>query len=245
MNKKMLNTALLLGGLMAASVALADDGPLTPFRADYALMRNSVGLGVSSFTLEREGASYVYKSSAHASGFISLFISSTITQTSKFELTAGRPRSISYSYSDTGKAADAETIQFDWDKRVATTEENAQKRDKPLTLNTCDVQLIQLMLASDLAAGKVAERYRLLDHGQITPYETHTQPDTQLKLGSKSYVTKVVELYSAERGRTITVWLAPALHYLPVQISQAQTDKATITLSLQAASFEAPAAGTK
>ncbi|HEX2668131.1 MAG TPA: DUF3108 domain-containing protein [Gammaproteobacteria bacterium] len=237
MNK--LSVTLLAMGLTAAGAALADENVLTPFRADYSLQRNSLGLGTSSFTLSRDGDGYLYKSAAHASGLASLFSSSTITQESRFTLVDGRPRAASYRYEDSGKSQDAESIRFDWDKRSATTEENGQQKAKPLTPDTSDVQLIQLMLAADVAAGKVEDDYRLLDHGQITGYTAKPLPDAALKAAGKTYSTKVVQLNNAERGRTITVWLAPELHYLPVQIQQAQTGKATITLTLQKATFDA------
>jgi hypothetical protein len=235
--------------LMAQSVAAATHDPnvLTPFRADYSLMRNSLGLGISSFTLSRDTDTYSYKSAAHASGLASLFSSSTITQESRFTLVDGRPRAVSYRYADSGKPEDAELIRFDWDKGTATTEEDGRQKDRLLTPNTSDVQMIQLMLAADVSAGRAQRYYRLVDHGEITRYAAKALPDAPLTVGGKGYSTKVVQLYNAERGRTITVWLAPELHYLPVQIQQAQTDKATITLTLQKVAFETPmpAAATK
>lgn len=225
----------------AAGAATYDPNVLTPFRADYSLMRNSLGLGISSFTLSRDAGVYSYKSVAHASGLAALFSSSTITQESRFTLMDGRPRAVSYRYDDSGKPEDAESIHFDWSNGSATTEEDGRQKDKLLTPNTSDVQMIQLMIAADVAAGRAQRSYRLLDHGEITRYTAKALPDAPLKVGGKSYSTKVVQLYNAERGRTITVWLAPELHYLPVQIQQAQSDKATITLTLQKAAFDAPA----
>jgi hypothetical protein len=169
-----------------------------------------------------------------------------VTQTSVFKVANGRPQSSTYNYDEKGKHADSETIQFDWTKKKATSQENDKTRKAALTDNSVDVQLVQLLLASDAASGKLPDSYQIVDHGEATTYATKSLPDAKLRLQSGNYQTKVVSLTDSAKGRTITAWMAPNLHYLPVQIQQVDK-RNTITLTLLHVAYQdqAPAAGTK
>jgi hypothetical protein len=246
MNKKILEMALLTAGLMISAAAMADAAQFSPYSANYDMERKGIGSAKATFSLDKNAdGSLVYKSVLHPTGIAALLLGD-VTQTSDFKLANGRPQSSSYEYSEKGKHADEETIQFDWSKKKATSEENDKQRNADLSDNSVDVQLVQLLLASDVAAGKLPESYEIVDHGEATTYAVKTLPDAKLRLQSGNFQTKVVSLTNAEKKRTITAWLAPSLHYLPVQIQQ--KDKNTITLTLLHVSYKdqaAPTTGTK
>ena len=230
MNKKMLEMALLTAGLLISAGAMADASLFSPYSADYDLERKGIGSAKANFTLTKQtDGSYEYKSVLHPTGIASLLLGD-VTQTSDFKLVSNRPQSTSYTYEEKGKHADQETIKFDWSKKASTTEENDKSRKAALSDNAVDVQLVQLLVASDAAAGKLPASYDIVDHGEATTYVVKTMPDTKLRLQAGNFQTKVVTLSNAEKKRTITAWLAPSFHYLPVQIQQ--KDKNTITLTL-------------
>ena len=247
MNKKILEMALLTAGLLISAGAMADTALLSPYSADYDMERKGIGSAKATFSLDKNAdGSMVYQSVLHPTGIAALLLGD-VTQTSNFKLVNGRPQSTSYQYSEKGKHADEETIKFDWSgKKKATSSEDGKDRNSVLTDNSVDVQLVQLLLASDLAAGKLPESYQIVDHGESTTYTVKTLPDAKLRLQSGNFQTKVVALTNAAKKRTITAWMAPSLHYLPVQIQQ--VDKNTITLTLLHIAYKdqgAPAAGTK
>lgn len=243
MNKKMLEMALLTVSLLMSAGAMADANLFSPYSADYDLERKGIGSAKSTFSLAKQAdGSYQYKSLLHPTGIASLVLGN-VTQTSDFKVVNGRPQSSMYSYDEKGKHADSETIQFDWGTKKATSTENDKTRKADLTDNSVDVQLVQLLLASDVAAGKIPDGYQIVDHGESTTYLTKALPDAKLRLQSGNFQTKVVSLTDPAKGRTITAWMAPNLHFLPVQIKQVDK-KNTITLTLLhiAYSDEAPAA---
>lgn len=247
MNKKILEMGLLTAGLLISAGAMADSTLFSPYSADYDMERKGIGSAKATFSLEKNAdGSMVYQSVLHPTGIAALLLGD-VTQTSTFKLANGRPQSTSYQYSEKGKHADEETIKFDWTgKKKATSTEDGKNRNADLTDNSVDVQLVQLLLASDVAAGKLPDSYQIVDHGEATAYTVKTLPDAKLRLQSGNFQTKVVALTNAEKKRTITAWMAPSLHYLPVQIQQ--VDKNTITLTLLHISYKdqaAPAAGTK
>ena len=236
-------TIALACGLLLAVDARADSDVLAPYHADYTLARNSLTLGVSHFSLVQDGGGrYTYTSNSETTGLAALFAGDvTVTQRSQFELKDGRPRSLGYSYVQTGKDKKSDSIQFDWSKLVAQGEDDGHKRKNPLTPEVSDVFLIQLILAADAASGKLADGYKLLDHGSITSYTLHKLPDQKMKVGKAQVDATVLELKEPTKGRAITVWLAPTFHYLPLQIQQTEPGKATITLSLDDIAFGSPA----
>jgi hypothetical protein len=245
--KSWITASALLMGLLTASGAWADDNLFTRFHADYDMEREGIGSADSAVTLDRGAdGSYSYQSVLHVTGLASLFFSDVVTETSSFELVDGHPRAVAYSYSETGKHPSSETIQFDWDKNLALTNEGSGKHKVKLTPETCDTQLVQLQLAADMATGKPANTYKILNHGEVVTYTAELLPDARIRAGSTVYDAKVVALHDAAKGRTITLWMAPALRYLPVKILQEQTGKAGITLTLQSISFadKAPATAT-
>ena len=247
MNKKILEMGLLMAGLLISAGAMADAGLLTPYSADYDMERKGIGSAKATFSLEKNAdGSMVYQSVLHPTGIAALLLGD-VTQTSDFKLVNGRPQSTSYQYSEKGKHASEETIKFDWTgKKKATSTEDGKTRNAALSDNSVDVQLVQLLLANDVAAGKVPDSYQIVNHGEATTYTVKTLPDAKLRLQSGNFQTKVVALTNAEKKRTITAWMAPSLHYLPVQIQQ--VDKNTITLTLLHIAYKdqaAPAAGTK
>ena len=247
MNKKMLEMTLLLAGLVLTGSAFAD-GLFSPYSADYDFERKGIGSAKSTFDLTKQAdGSFVYQSVLHPTKIESLVLGD-VTQTSTFHVVAGRPQAGSYSYMEKGKHPSQETIQFDWTKKSSATSESGKTTGAPLTADSTDVQLIQLLLASDAAAGKLADSYQVVNHGETVTYSVKTLPDAKLRLQSGNFETKVVVLTDNDKtkGRSITAWLAPTLHYLPVQIQQADK-KNTFTLTLLHISFkdEAPAAGAK
>lgn len=249
MGRLTVGTMTVLLSLLPVMAARSDGGVLPSYHADYSLARNSLTVGTASFSLNPEGdGDYTYKSVSHASGLATLFFGDVITQTSRFEMAGGQPRPLNYSYSQSGGKHDkSETIRFDWDKGLAKGDEDGHQHENPLSPGTSDVFLIQLVLAADAAAGRLAKEYTLLDHGEVTDYVPRKLPDQKMRVDSTQVDTTALELQDPKKGRTISVWLAPALHYLPVQIQQSEPGKATFTLSLDDISFEdaAPSASTK
>jgi hypothetical protein len=247
MNKKMLEMALLTAGLLISAGAMADAAQFTPYSADYDMERKGIGSAKATFTLDKNAdGSWVYKSVLHPTGIASLLLGD-VTQTSNFKLMNGRPQSVSYDYTEKSKHPDQENIQFDWKKKAATSDENDKKRKAALTENSVDVQLVQLLLASDTAADKLPASYDIVNKGESTNYVTKALPDAKLRLQSANYQTKVVSITDTAKGRTITAWMAPNLHFLPVQIQQVDK-KNTITLTLLHISYKdqaAPATGTQ
>lgn len=228
--------------LSLASAVAADGIAIPPYHADYSVSRNSLAIGVAKFTLtENADGSYTYQSVTHPAGVAALFFSDVVTETTHFEVEDGAPRSLLYSFSQTGGSHEkAETIQFDWQKRAAYTGEDGKNRPTRIETGTADRFLAQLLISLDAAAGKSGGQYTVLDHHELTTYTLSAQPVARLHTPAGEFDAVVLERKDPVKGRVMDFWLAPKLHYLPVQLQQREPDKATITLTLTDIGFDTP-----
>jgi len=214
-----------------------------PYQAGYSVARNSLGIGNARFSLTGNAdGSYTYQSVTKPAGLVAIFVSDVVTESSHFDLKDGRPRSLLYSYTQTGHEK-SETIQFDWDKGTAYTEEDGRPKTNHIDADTADVFLTQLLVSVDAAGKRSGGGYVVLDHREKRSYTLQSLPDAKLKTPAGEYDVVVMELKDADRGRTMDFSLAPSLHYLPVQVQLKDSAK-TITLVLTDISFNTPAPAT-
>ncbi len=237
----------IVTALLACLPLAAQAEGLVPFKAQYG---GSVSIGslVCEMTLTRDAdGSYTYQSTSHAVGLAAMFVKDVITEASRFEVVDGRPRPLEYRYSRSGGKHDkSETIRFDWSKGTALTVENGQDKTTPLTPGVTDRFLLQLTLGMDAAAGRLQEEYRVLDHRDIGSFIPPKPEDEDIQVPAGRYASLMVKRQDKGSKRVTDFWLAPKLHYLPVQIQQREPGENTYTLALTSVSFgsEAPAAGT-
>lgn len=247
MKSRLAGILLLAAFMSAAAGAQATDSPLVPFRANFHMDRKGIGSGNLVFALEKAAdGGYVYRSELHPTGLAAFFIK-LVTQTSNFQVVDGELRAGTYEFRQTGGQTDSETIKFDWNRKAGITDREGKPcRKTVITAGVSDTQLINLVVAADVAAGKLALEYKFLDHSKISTYTAKALADAKLTLGNVTYDTKVVELDDTTGDGTLTVWMAPVLHYLPVQIHDVDKNS-DIIMTMQGIMFgdATPAAATK
>lgn len=246
-----MNRWIAAAAFLAVSLPIHAQGEtmgITPYKATY---QGSVSIGslACQMTLERNAdGSYTFRSTSHAIGFAAMFAKDVITETSRFEVVDGRPRSLEYSYTRVGGKHDkSETIQFDWNKHTALTVENGQSKTTPLTPGVADRFLTQLILSLDAGSGKLQDEYKVLDHRDINRFTPPKPQEKPLSVPAGEFGTLMVERQDKGSKRVMDFWFAPKLYYLPVQIQQREPGENTYTLSLTSSSFDqaAPAATSK
>jgi len=228
--------------LLALSFTAHADNGLTPFKATY---EGSVSVGslACEMSLGRNpDGTYTYESTSHAIGFAAMFFKDMIKEVSRFEMVDGRPRPLEYSYTRSGgKHEKSETIEFDWKKEVARTEENGQTKTTALSPGVADRFLTQLILSLDAASGKLQDEYKVLDHRDITRFQPPKPEHQTVRVPAGEFATVMVERHDKGSKRVMDFWFAPELHYLPVQIQQREPGDDTYTLALTTSNFEAAA----
>ncbi|HEX5339564.1 MAG TPA: DUF3108 domain-containing protein [Gammaproteobacteria bacterium] len=241
MTRTMLNALLLVCGLtFMLGDAQAAEPHIPLYHASYSASRNDLRVGTAAFSLTRnQDGSYTYQSVTRPSGLAALFFSDVITESSQFGISNGKPQPLLYNYRHSGNDHDKpERIRFDWTKHTAASGTDKQCKTLPIHSGIYDRALAQLAISLDLAAGKLADTYQVLDHGRIIDYRMQHGSDTKLETPDGTYQVIEVARKDPKKNRTTTFWLAPKLDYLPVQIQQTEPGKATITLTLTEIKFD-------
>jgi hypothetical protein len=230
-----LRAAAFLGCLwLTFTAASAAEIHIPLYHASYEVSRNGFQIGNAEFSLTRNGdGSYNYKSVTQPIGLAALFFSDVITESSRFTVRDGKPESLQYDYKHSSNDDDkTEHILFDWENHRA--ESSSGKRQKRLSIKpgTFDRALAQLAVSLDMATGKLADSYCVLDHGELSNYRMERDADGKLRTPSGNYQVIEVARKDIKKKRTTTFWLAPKIDYLPVKIEQTEPGKATISLTL-------------
>ena len=229
--------ALLSGAIAPASAA----SPAIPlYHATYSVARNDLHIGAAIFTLTKgKNDIYTYQSITQPAGLVSLFRSDVITETSHFSVVDGLPRSLLYSYTHTGGGDNKpQSIRFDWNNKTAHSSHGDQHKTLPLESGICDRLLAQLLVSLDAAHGHFDDTYRVLDHSEMQTYRLHEVGQKKLKTPAGEFDTVEVARKDEKKNRTTSFWLAPKLDYLPVQMQQTESGKATISLVLTDINFD-------
>jgi hypothetical protein len=215
--------AFLLSLATALPAAALPEG----FQAEYTVRRDGTRIGRTVWTLApgREGT-YLFRSVTRATGLFALFLSGERSEESVWTWHEGRPRPLRYRYLWTGRKGRDVTVDFDWKDGTAR---NTHGDEDPWTLEvapeTLDKFLYLLVLMDDLAGGRQELRYRIADGGKLKTYRVRRQEreviDTPLG------PLETVRLYRPDpKGkRDTTLWAAPALDYLPVQVEHQDDDE--------------------
>jgi Protein of unknown function (DUF3108) len=213
------------------------------YHASYSVSRNDLQIGAAEFTLSRNpDGSYLYRSVTQPVGLAALFFSDVITESSQFLVKSGRLESLVYSYTHSGdEHDDTEHIRFDWSDNSAESNDGKKHKTIPIEPGVYDRALAQLAVSLDLASGRLADGYRVLDHGEISDYHMLREADAKLTTPAGEYQVIKVARKDVKKKRTTTFWLAPELDYLPVQIEQTEPGKATISLTLTDIHFDTAA----
>jgi len=236
MKQQRLLSGIFMAAFMFSANCIAQDTEFTVpiYQATYSVGFGSLRAGTASFSLSKNAdGTYTYKSLTKSAGLAALFLNDVVSENSHFKLMDGKLQPLQYTYEHTGKDKDdKETIQFDWAKGLAYTEEDGKQRSLPIKAGIYDRLLAQLAISMDLQAGLDVEDYPVLGHGEINVYHMLRQDNTDLKTSAGNYETVVIARRAPHKDRITTFWLAPKLKYLPVKMEQTEPGQSTFSLVL-------------
>lgn len=206
------------------------------FSAKYTVSLKGLHAGdqQSSLSTNPDGTR-VFKSSSQAVGIFSFFKPELVEETSIWQLHSNFVRPNYYLYQRTGGKKDKYMqLTFDWQANQLHIDDKKHPWSLPLEPNTLDKLAYQLALMSDLADNKTTFNYRIADGGKLKNY-TIKIVDTETistPLG-KIEAVKLIRQRKAGKKRQTTLWCAPALNYLPVQLEHIEKDGSKFTAVIQ------------
>jgi hypothetical protein len=204
------------------------------FTADYTLYAKGfpMGEGTRSLKMRPDGA-FVFESLGETSGLVSLFKKIYIEERTVFTRKDGKIRPLEYTYRQTGYKSRLNTISFDWMKQVAIHTFKNQTKKFSLEEGTLDKLLYQVVLMEELKQGKRELEYKVVRKGKIKIYKPTLLGEEKVDTGIGSLKTLKYERYSTNQKRHTTLWCAPNLHYLPVQVEHVEPDGDVFSMVLR------------
>lgn len=207
---------------------------LTPYTAVYEAKGSGLSASNQMTLLPPDASGRIeLRSVSKARGISRVLKRDPIVEYTQFEEIDGKFHPVEYHYlfNNSGSKRNAWVI-FDRENLVAKSLYKTETVELDIRPEHVDRLLEQLLFRTDIMAGRVADKYAIVERNTLREavYE---------KLGSETIGTKAGSFdtvkYRRQRigsSRSVIIWFAPELEYLPVQMRHFNEDKVTGTAIL-------------
>ena len=219
---------------------MADTQKLQPFKANY--MVSAMGLeGINvTHTLklhsEEKNQFYHFKSYSVPVGLLALKKNETRNEQSKGKVIGGlahshiQPTEYSYLQIRNGKTRRDIELQFDWQKQLAHIhlkhkKQKWQQSIPKATVDKLSYQLSLMLILADTSDNRQSFSLSIANAGKLKQYHFTLLGKEKVITPLGEFQTIKVKHKRHQSDKTITLWCAAKLNYLPVKIIQDEKDK--------------------
>jgi hypothetical protein len=225
--------ALLLAAAPLRTVAAEPQIPV--YTAQYEVEYKGRNLGSSSFNVTHDAANNLYEftSTTSAKGLLKLARPDPVVERSLFKVVDGRIRPVEFWYEDgSRKGEDNRHVQFDWDRRIATVTDEDGRREVPLDETSLDTGSLHVALMQDLIQNGRPGQYRIADEQMAQAYGYVDNGEAEIETGLGRIATHSYIQQREGSSRSLVIWVAPELNFLPVRLEQRKNGEVTTVLTL-------------
>lgn len=221
----------------APCVALADEAPLAPFRAEYVAFRNGDALGKTTLALgDNHDGTWTLRSETRGTSGLAKLAGVHIVEMSRFRWHDGRPEAVEYSYRQ-DSAIKSRTRHATFANGEAQVEEGGETFHYAIVPGLVDRHAVTLAIAMDLKRNAQAFDYKVAvkDHVEDMRYERGGNESLDVPAGKfDTVLMRRIGEPGTDRKRVARSWFSGKLGWLPVEIEQSEKKGDTITLKLAA-----------
>jgi len=232
-----IHPALLVLLLTAPGVALADEAPLAPFRAEYDALRNGDALGRTTLELsDNRDGTWTLRSETRGTSGLAKLAGIHIVETSRFRWHDGRPEAIEYSYKQ-DSAIKNRTRHASFASGEVAVEEGGQTFRYAIVPGLIDRHAVTLAIATDLKRNVQAFDYKVAVKDRVEDMRYERGGNETLDVPAGKFDTVLMRRVGepgTDRKRVARSWFSEKLGWLPVEIEQSEKKGDTITLKLAA-----------
>jgi hypothetical protein len=215
--------------LIVLTIAVAEAGRaplLRPFTASYSLSRGYLEFArvEVQLTLFPDGR-YEYHAHTQPVGLTAVLRNDEITETSHGQITEQGVRPDNYGYQHNGSEHPRHVqLHFDWQQMRVINRSSRSKWIMAIEPGTQDKFSQQLALMRAMAEGEREIGFPVADGGHLKQYLFSHQGEAELETPAGRFST--IHMLRSKQGRRsqASLWLAPALGYLPVRIERQEKD---------------------
>ncbi len=216
---------LALLGLPASALALE------PFSAQYTADFQSVPVSGSATRQLQQNEDGSWSLQFRASMLIA-----ALSEHSRFRQEGSRLLPLRYELERSGLGKSKHILHdFDWDRGQVSGNDRGKPVQLPLKGGMLDKATYQLALQEDVAAGKTAMTYEVLDGDEVETFDFRVLGREQVQTATGSVeAIKVERVRDPSRSaRQTTLWFAPQWDYLLVRLHQTEKDGKEYRIMLQ------------
>lgn len=228
----MRRTILALSGLLSFA-CLAQDNELSEFSAYYRANTNGLRGNAERHLVKQ--ADNLYRLNISLEAKVIAIKIGTLEQSSEFAIEDGVIKPHNYNYRVTGVTRENQSVDFDWDEKVALSSEDEQHWSLDIEPGVLDQLSYQAALVLELNKHEDQEfEFQLVDGNEI---ETHLYrvigaEKLDTPLGSLN-TTKLERVREEGNGRQTFIWFADDWDYLLARIEQINPGGLRIELELE------------
>lgn len=219
--------------LLTPLVCLAADVP--SFKSIYSVEKLGMSLGTATIDFKKlPDNRYEYRFYTRASGIARWFVKDEINEVSKGQLTKESIHPDNYHYKKTGGSKDKEVnIDFDWAQKKASVTGTYGEISQTLDEGGLDRLVVQLAVMQDMGNKPMPLNYRILDKLKIKNYSFIIDGKEELNTPVGTISTIIIKRANEGGGRVTRMWIAPALHHLPIRIRQDKDKEREFEMNLK------------
>lgn len=213
------------GAAGASAESVREPEPaLTPFEAVYRVRAFGLGSGESVLRLAAtsDPGVYEFQAAVQPTGVTRLMLDPQ-SECSRFRVTDGELRPIHYRNDD---KEDPESMDFDRDEGIVTASYKDQEVELALEPNALDPATEQVAALHDLYSAEAAiGPYRTISRNRYREVEYHPEGNERIETPLGTYHTVKFRRQRVGSSRSVLIWYAPKLDWIPVQIQHFKREK--------------------
>lgn len=221
--------------LLACGGALAGADELKPFAASYSINWHGLSAGTSQVKLEHlANDQWSYTSLNNARGLFRLAMPAHLTSRSVFRIEGNQiiPQTFTADDGGSGDSKDQDIV-FDWAAGRVHGVAERKKVDLPTQPGLLDSLSVQAALMHDLLAGRMPERFALVDRDRIKDYLYTSQGQEPVQTDTGNYDTVIFSSSRPGSRNATWFWCAPELGYLPLRVERREGDDVQWSMRLE------------
>jgi len=230
--------ALLVVALLGAPQAAQGLNP-RPFEAHFALEVQGFTLGETVWRVQRVDGGFIYETRTKATGIAAVFGAKQVVERSEWRRIDGDIKPASYRYERSGRPDKTTAVVFDWNDGIVRNTRRGRTSRMSVPVDTLDKLGYMLVLMEDLRAGKRSVRYHIADgKNRMKVYELKVVGTERMETALGTFdVLKIVREHDDD-DRDTTIWVAPALDYMPVRIEHREREDEDLTVTIRSLSSD-------
>jgi len=207
------------------------------FTSVYEVSHNSIYLGDTVRTLtQQEDGHWKFGAKTEAKGFVRMFVTDTIVETSTLDILPNRIRPYLYEYDQSGgKDTSKYQLSFQWNRNKLDNTYLQQQLELPDDTQDLLSFVLQIMVA--LQADKKNIEMHIADKKRVDDYALKITGKEEIETPFKKMSSIVLLSNKIKDKMQFKIWCSPTLQYLPVKIMKIDDDGDKDVLVLKQLTF--------